>query len=1410
MLSASTYTNNFSSTTPTGFVLNGGARPAPNDSLFYPALEDGVLKLTYAENGEMGSAIFDDIDPGVSIGSFTATLKVRIGGGSSTPADGMALFYGSGIDASANFGEEGPDLLVYTSYKGVTISIDTYDNVDADPLNGSGEAPSIDVLVDGVQVLHKMMDVFFLQSDTFIPVTVVLKPNGTISVNYRGTDIYKDAYLPGWAPLTGGQFAIGARTGGLNENNWIDDVSFTTVAAGNPVAPTITQAPASQTVNEHGSATFSVAFDGTPGFSVQWSKNGVDIDGATNTTYALSNISYALNSAEIKAKVTNAQGSVTSAAGIITVNADVVAPTVVSAVGNEQLNAVTVTFSEDVAYVAAVGNYAINNGLAVQSVEVLNTKQVRLTTGSQTPGSVYTLTVNGAKDTATNPNTIATDSTKQFYAFAIAPGFLKFEYWGNIGGVPVSNLLDDPRYIAGTPDQVQFASSFDSRTVFPNDSHENYGARISGWVTPAVTANYYLFLRSDDAAQLFISTDEKPENLGTSPVAEEPGCCNGFREPSADVPQTTPEAITLNAGQRYFILALYKEGGGGDYCQVAWRTDTDTTAAGSLTPIPGFYLSTMADPGASSISFASHPVNSGSTENKTVTFTSAATGEPSPLAFQWQRADAGSTTFANIAGATASSYTTPVLKRANDNGAKYRVVASVPGKSITSSEATLTVEIDSTPPALLGAITGGGYTSVTLSFSEPLNAASASVRANYSISPSITVIAATIVNATTVRLTTAAQAQSTVYSVTATGVLDTAIPANAITAGQNTASFTSWTYVVGAIKWEIYYGIGGTAVNELKSAGKYPLSPDEVRLVAGFDTTQTGGHYGGFADNFGARLSGYVVPTETGDYDFFISSDDASQLYVSTDENPDNLSADPVAEEPGCCNGFLETGNPQTTATPIYMVAGKRYFIEALYKEGGGGDHCRVAWRMVGNATPTGELRPLRGTSVAANVNAATLAAITLPESSATAVGSGDNSKPGFKARIHQLNQQGATALVNTFDRAESQLAGILGANVADLTGTVDGLFLISGTINWNQEMNNGGNSGEAGEFQSINDPSKPDTGIPGIPGTVTDPARSLDNLAGEVVTYAEFPAAGVYTLGVNSDDGFRVTSSVTPPESNGSLVVEAPSTAAKSYYAANGGIDIGGAFKPITAPIRGRLVYVNPATACTPLDPALDLRGNIALIDRGVCTFSGKVQKALEAGAIAAVMVNSRDPGSADGPLPIIMGGSYVDLSAVMISKPDGALIKAAMAGGEQIIVSLTPSTGQSLGSFDNGRGASSSMFVVNVPKPGVYPLRLVWFEGGGGANVEWFSLTASGTLALLNDSGVLGAIKTYQARTVVTVQPTISLTQSASGSSLVYVGILQSSTTVNGTYSDEVGATSPFSVNTAGSPTKFYRTRR
>ena len=127
---AGTFTSDFSDPGQLGLTLNGGLRPAPNDALPYPAIEDGVLKLTYAENGETGSIVLDELDPGQTLGGFTATFKVKICCGSSTSADGMSFYFGNDIDSSARFGEEGPD-----NGQGITVSLDTYDNVDGNPLD---------------------------------------------------------------------------------------------------------------------------------------------------------------------------------------------------------------------------------------------------------------------------------------------------------------------------------------------------------------------------------------------------------------------------------------------------------------------------------------------------------------------------------------------------------------------------------------------------------------------------------------------------------------------------------------------------------------------------------------------------------------------------------------------------------------------------------------------------------------------------------------------------------------------------------------------------------------------------------------------------------------------------------------------------------------------------------------------------------------------------------------------------------------------------------------------------------------------------------------------------------------------------------------------------------------------------
>jgi sugar lactone lactonase YvrE len=81
-------------------------------------------------------------------------------------------------------------------------------------------------------------------------------------------------------------------------------------------------------------------------------------------------------------------------------------------------------------------------------------------------------------------------------------------------------------------------------------------------------------------------------------------------------------------------------------------------------------------------SIGSQPLDAKVIDGATATFSVTASG--SSLTYQWQRDGA------SIAGATGASYTTPVLRMA-DNGAKYQVVISGSNALVASSAATLTV-----------------------------------------------------------------------------------------------------------------------------------------------------------------------------------------------------------------------------------------------------------------------------------------------------------------------------------------------------------------------------------------------------------------------------------------------------------------------------------------------------------------------------------------------------------------------------------------------------------------------------------------------------------------------------------------------------------------------------------------------
>ncbi|MSU33679.1 MAG: CHRD domain-containing protein [Pedosphaera sp.] len=77
-------------------------------------------------------------------------------------------------------------------------------------------------------------------------------------------------------------------------------------------------------------------------------------------------------------------------------------------------------------------------------------------------------------------------------------------------------------------------------------------------------------------------------------------------------------------------------------------------------------------------------------------------------------------------------------------------------------------------------------------------------------------------------------------------------------------------------------------------------------------------------------------------------------------------------------------------------------------------------------------------------------------------------------------------------------------------------------------------------------------------------------------------------------------------------------------------------------------------------------------------------------------------------------------------------------------------------LGQFDGGRGAGDTTFKFTVVEAGIYPFRTTWEQGGGDANVEWFTVKADATKVLVNDIAN-GGVKAYRAATAKPLDPAI-----------------------------------------------------
>lgn len=141
----------------------------------------------------------------------------------------------------------------------------------------------------------------------------------------------------------------------------------------------------------------------------------------------------------------------------------------------------------------------------------------------------------------------------------------------------------------------------------------------------------------------------------------------------------------------------------------------------------------------------------------------------------------------------------------------------------------------------------------------------------------------------------------------------------------------------GALSVETWTQVPGSTLDDLRRSRDFPDRPSSTSRIASFEIPANR------ADNYGLRIRGFLLPPATGDYTFWITSDDQSELWLSDSDHPAAI------RRIAGVSTFAAERNwdqfPEQKSRPVRLEQGRRYYVEVLYKEGTGGDHLAVAWQ---------------------------------------------------------------------------------------------------------------------------------------------------------------------------------------------------------------------------------------------------------------------------------------------------------------------------------------------------------------------------------------------------------------------------------------------------------------------------------
>ena len=374
-------------------------------------------------------------------------------------------------------------------------------------------------------------------------------------------------------------------------------------------------------------------------------------------------------------------------------------------------NTLRINWSEYVTEESALNpeNYSIDNNAAILSISsedvpllgAINTTLLRI--DRLQAGHIYTLTVNNIIDTSSNQNTILANTKEYIRIAPVTPSLLR-QVWNGCSSLDA--LLSLSTY-PDSPDETSSLSSF----LSPIDCADNYSQRISGFIVPPISGNYFFWVCSDDSSQLFLSTDSNPENV------RQIAYLDGWSSPYEweKYPSQKSTAITLSANTPYYIEAIQAEADGGDHLMVQWSLPNGTLQS----PIGEQYIyppeTTFEVP-----QIVVNPLSSAKSIGETAVFEIYAQSS-TPLTYTWE-----------IDGKLSEAPSSYTLTLTNltlaDNGKQIRChVSNITGNAV-SEIATLTVTPKMEPVTIITQPVGGVITdgeshllSITASGTPPIS-----------------------------------------------------------------------------------------------------------------------------------------------------------------------------------------------------------------------------------------------------------------------------------------------------------------------------------------------------------------------------------------------------------------------------------------------------------------------------------------------------------------------------------------------------------------------------------------------------------------------------------------------------------------------------------------------------------------